>query len=440
MKEKLSTFQIILFVVLGFAIIIGVLIFSFQRSKSSIQTAPVTMWGTLPESIIRELSDKINEANRDSLNLTYIEIPQADFESRLIEALASGTGPDLVVMNDDLLIKHENKLAQIPYESYPQRTFKDTFIQAGDILLRNDGISGLPWIIDPLVLYYNKSILNAEGIAVPPKYWDEILKSVPVLAKTDTSFAITRAVLPFGEFRNVRNVKDMFATLVMQAGNPIVTRNYAPTETFERTEFISTFSDRLGFTLVPAEAALTFFTQFSNPSKASYSWNRALPDSQDMFLSGDLVYYPGFASEYRVLQQKNPNLNFDVTMIPQSRNSTNEKITYGDLYFIGLVKNSPNVASAFGAAYLLTTAQNITLLSDIMKLPPVHRAVLSEQTNNAALQVFNASALIAKPFVDPSAQDTTRIWGSMVESIVSGRSNESDAVLRADSEFEKFLK
>ncbi len=439
MKEKLSTFQIILFVVLGFAILIGVLVFSFQRSKSGNQTANVTMWGMIPDDIVVTLTDKINEVDRDSINLTYTQIPPAEFESKLVEALASGTGPDLVVLNNDLLVKHENKLANITYDFYPQKTFKDTFIGAADILLKIDGISGLPWIVDPLVMYYNRTILNNEGIAVPPKYWDEFLALVPTLVKKDSTFNLSRSAVSFGEFRNVKNAREIFATLVMQAGNPIVSRNFSPSDTFERTSFISTFSDRLGFSLVPAEAALAFFTQFSNPSKTSYSWNRALPNSEDMFLLGDLAFYFGRASEYETLQRKNPNLNFDVAMMPQSR-STDQKTVYADLSFIGLIKNSPNLQAAFNAAFLLTNSQNIKIFSDISNLPPVRRDLLVSKNDNAALQTFYSSALIAQPFIDPSVVDTTRILTDMVESVVSGRTGESESVLRAGSELKNYLK
>ncbi len=439
MKEKLSTFQIILFVVLGFAILIGVLVFSFQRSKSGNQTVNVTMWGMVPNEIIITLTDKMNEAHRDSINLTYTQIPPTEFESKLVEALASGTGPDLVVFNNDLLVKHENKLANITYDFYPQKTFKDTFIGAGDILLKTDGISGLPWIVDPLVMYYNRTILNNEGIAVPPKYWDEFLALVPALVKKDSTFNLSRSAVSFGEFRNVKNAREIFATLVMQAGNPIISRNFSPADTFERTAFISTFSDRLGFSLVPAEAALAFFTQFSNPSKTSYSWNRALPNSEDMFLLGDLAFYFGRASEYETLQRKNPNLNFDVAMMPQSR-STDQKTVYADLSFIGLIKNSPNLQAAFNAAFLLTNSENIKIFSDISNLPPVRRDLLVSRNDNAALQTFYSSALIAQPFVDPSVADTTRILTDMVESVVSGRTGESESVLRAGSELKNYLK
>ena len=439
MKEKISTFQIILFVVLGFAIIIGVLVFSFQKSSSTKQTGPVTMWGTLPSDIVRQLTEKINEAKQDSINLNYVEFTAVEFEQKLIEALASGTGPDMIVINDDLLVEHENKLSTIAYEFYPQKTFKDTFVEAGDVLLKNDGISGLPWIIDPMVMYYNRSILNTEGISLPPKYWSDFLTLVPSLVKKDSSFNLQRAALSLGEFRNVKYAKEIFATMIMQAGNPIITRNYTPADSFERTEFISTFADRLGFSVVPAEAALSYFVQFSNPTKTAYTWNRALPNSEDMFLSGDLVFYFGLASEYQNLQKKNPNLNFDVAIMPQSQ-STGAKITYADLYTIGFIKNSPNLQNAFNVGYMLTSPENVSILSSIMNLPPVRRDLLVNKNDNAALQTFYSSALIAKTFLDPSAQDTTRIWTDMIESVISGRTNENDAILRANAELKKYLK
>ncbi len=43
-----------------------------------------------------------------------------------------------------------------------------------------------------------------------------------------------------------------------------------------------------------------------------------MSDSKNMFLAGDLALYFGFASELDDLKNKNPNLNFDVTLFPQT--------------------------------------------------------------------------------------------------------------------------
>ena len=61
---------------------------------------------------------------------------------------------------------------------------------------------------------------------------------------------------------------------------------------------------------VADETALLFYTDFTNPSKTSYSWNAALPQSFDAFTSGELAAYLGYASEYNSIISRNPNLRF----------------------------------------------------------------------------------------------------------------------------------
>ena len=50
--------------------------------------------------------------------------------------------------------------------------------------------------------------------------------------------------------------------------------------------------------------------------------------------------YFGFASEYPVLQRKNPNLDFDVALIPQDENrpASVQATSYGRINALALVK------------------------------------------------------------------------------------------------------
>lgn len=432
MNDKKSPFQIILFAILVIAIVAGVLIFSMQRQKQTNTNDPVTIWGTLSQDVFSAYLNQINEANRDSIKASYKEFEVDKFETALVEALASGTGPDMVIMKDDWLVRHENKLYTVGYDYLPQKMYKETFIEAGDILLKPNGISGFPFIIDPLVMYYNRATLNSAGISFAPKYWDEFLKVVPGLVRKDSSFNISKSAVALGEFRNIKNAKEILVTLTAQAGNQIVTRNF-DTQNQNVGRFIVNLDGRNGFAVAPADAALNYYTQFSNPSKTLYSWNRALPNSDEMFLSGNLAFYFGLASEYFTIQRKNPNLNYDVAVLPQSR-SSDGKFTYGDLYFIGIINNSKFISSALGAADVLTNSGNLMLLANILNLPPVRRDLLVEQNSNAVLQNFNLSALIAKPFIDPDSAKTTKIFSDMVESYTSGRSLISEAIERAQSE------
>ncbi|HMP67545.1 MAG TPA: extracellular solute-binding protein, partial [Candidatus Paceibacterota bacterium] len=175
MSEKMSPFQIAVFAIAIVIIVGSVIVFSMQRGSASQSKIPIDVWGTISADVFNEFQKRINELERDSLFVNYREISPDQFEAVLVEALASGSGPDAVIMSDDLLIKHENKLFLIDYKFYTQKTFKDNFIESGEILLRENGILGFPLTIDPLVFYWNRTILNNEGISSPPQFWDDLL-------------------------------------------------------------------------------------------------------------------------------------------------------------------------------------------------------------------------------------------------------------------------
>ncbi len=424
------------------AIIAGVLVFSFQRSQMRTETVTVTAWGTIPASIVNSVIRSINEAQRNTISLEYRQFSRNNFESQLVDALASGQGPDLVFMSNDLLVKHENKLYTVGYDFYPQRTFRDNFIEAGDVLTNKDGIVGFPYIIDPLVLYWNRSMLNSAGISEPPAFWDQLLNMTPRLTSIDSNLAVQKASIAMGEFRNIKNAKEIIVSLIIQSGSPVVSRN---TSVHSSDRFVGQLAENFGFSTRPANAALNFYVQFSNPNLSSYSWNRSLPNSEEMFLSGDLAFYVGYASEFRELQQKNPNLNFDVAVIPQSRISVSEsgtvgRRTLGNLSFIGIVNNSNNIPAAFEAVKILTSPENIKILNEFTNLPPVRRDLLSNPSENAILQTFFDSALIAKPFLDPEPTETNNIFSDMIESVTSGRSTVNEAVGRADNQINQLMR
>lgn len=427
MNEKMSTFQIIIFGVLIVSILGGVLIFANQKSSNQERAVPITMWGSVSEELVSAYQNAINDTKDDAIEIVYTEFPEETFESELIEALASGTAPDTAILSDEMILRHENKLFLLNYEFYPQLQFQDAFIQAGEVLLREEGILGFPLTIDPLVMYWNRTILNNEGISEAPEFWDEFLTMVPQVVRRDSASNISRAGIAMGEFTNINNAKELLISMMQQIGNNVVIRDT------ESGKYKSILDQRNGLKFNPAETALNFFTQFSNPTKNVYSWNRALPNSQDMFLSGDLAFYFGFASEREGLIEKNPNLNFSVAPLPQSRTSQT-KSAVGKMNFVSILNQSQNITAALNTLIEITLPENITILSTLNGLPPVRREVLSEVPSLAYQEIFNRSALITETFLDPDSKATDKILQSMVESVVVGRVGASDAVSRAAAE------
>ncbi|MCH7597828.1 extracellular solute-binding protein [Patescibacteria group bacterium] len=430
---KSNIFQLAILAVFAFLAIAGVIFFAFFSSGSKSTTGNVTLWGTLDASIMKEQLEFIRDATEDvEQRITYVEKDPRTYNDDLIEALASGTGPDLFLLAQDDIVRQLNKIFVVSYDTYTERKFKDTFIEVTELYLYPEGIVALPYVIDPLVLYWNRDILSREGIATPPEFWDEFFQLSPKITKRDQASNILRATVALGEFRNVTHAKDIISVLMIQAGNPIVVRT-------EGGDLRNVLTENLGFAIRPAELALRFYTEFSNPIKAVYSWNRALPDSRDAFLADDLAFYFGFASELGDLRRANPNLNFDVAMLPQTRDD-GLRATFGRVQALAITNASRNKKGALLAARLLSSEGSLSNLASLNNLPPVSRRLLAKRPTDDIQPIFFDSALIARAWLDPDKKKSEDIFKDMIESITSGKFRVDKALTDAARELKDLLR
>jgi ABC-type glycerol-3-phosphate transport system substrate-binding protein len=425
-----SNFQIILTGIFIFAIVVGVVVFATSKSRGGAEQAEVVIWGTLPGDLFGEYINKVNLDLAKPLVVTYVEKQEESFDKEFVEALASGGGPDAVILPQDLIVKHENKLLPIPFDVFPEREFKNLFIEEGELYVTPQGIVGLPFSVDPLVMYWNRSLFADAGVPTYPKYWDEFFNLAPKLTKKSNTSVISQSALAFGEFRNVTHAKDILSALIMQAGNPITRRGAGGIE--------STFASQFDLPEAPAAAALIFYTEFSNPIKPTYSWNKALPQSKNAFIAGELATYFGYASEVEDIRAKNPNLNFDVATLPQIR-SLNNKLTYGKMLAFSVTKATADPGNTYGVLQTLLDSNSLTHWIELTGLPPVRRDMYATRPQDSYLSVFYDSALVAKGWLDPERNTTSTIFESVIESILSGRETVYVAVSRANDEIENLL-
>lgn len=430
--KNLSPFQIILLVGSGIIIVIGVLLFAFSKSQTGEEAGTVVVWGTVPAEDFTKLTDYLQNEKKIEQIVEYRYIEPTQFDTVFTNALAEGIGPDLILITDDRLIRHEKKLFQISYEFYPERLFKDTFVEAGEIFTDQNGVFAFPFLIDPVVMYWNRSSFTEKGLSQPPKFWDELLTLAPKLVETEPDLSIKKSAVAMGEYGNINHAKSLVTTLLMQAGNKVIARNINAEA--GKPLFTVILDEKLDYAVSPSQAAINFYTQFANPSRTVYSWNRSMSNSLDAFIAGDVAMYFGFASEFATVREKNPNLNFDVAVVPQSR--TGIRATYGKVLALAIPKTTPNVERAFALVRNLTEPDVSAYYSDSLFLPPVRRDLLARNPTNAFMQTFQESALISKNVYDFNPEQTDDIFKRMIESVVSGRMTTSEAVLRASGEID----
>ncbi len=432
----MNPFRVIVLGVFTFFIIFGVLVFSGfipigqgGAGTSSIG-GTVTIWGTVPRDALGTPFDDFKRTHDPDFVVEYVERRTETFDRDLVEALASGVGPDMILLSQDLIMRHADKILPLPYESMTARQFTDAYIEEGEVYLTPEGILALPFTIDPLVMYWNRDLFSSAGIAAPPQYWDEFFTVAPQLTKTDAAANIAVSAVGLGEYRNIDHAKDILALITIQAGNPIV-------EISPDGAVAVLASDR-GLAVPPAESAARFYTEFSNSAKPFYSWNRSLRGSKDLFIAGDLAVYFGYAGERGEIADRSPHLNFDVALMPQIRDAA-KKSTFGALNGIAVLRVSRNPQTAFYAAFLLTGTDFIAQLAAANGMPAVRRDVLAARPAEPYAQTFRDSALVSTAWLDPDPSATEGIFQELIESIVSGRRRISEAVDRADREISALL-
>lgn len=411
-----KTFQLVVIGVFVVLLILGFLGFSgklpLPTDKKDINYGTVTLWGTLPARAIEPIiAEKVGAYGR--VIIKYVEKNPATFERDFVNALAIQKGPDLILLSQDEIAKNLDKINLIQYSSLTERDFKNLFLQEGEIFLRPEGIVALPFTVDPLIMYWNRDIFTNAGLVTPPSLWKTFYDLAPKVTVRDRSGGISRSFVPFGEYRNVSNAKEILSTLILQAGSPIVElQNGSPVVSLSQQTSVQTDS--------PTISALKFFLEFSKSDKEPYSWNRSLPSSRVMFESGDLAIYFGYASEYQSIKQRNPHLNFDVAVMPQAENAP-VKITFAKMRGIAMVRASTNPQGAFQAVFVLSGKDIVDAVARGAGLPPVRRDLISLRPTDAVQSVFYDSAIISRAWHDPSSSESNILFMNMIDDITSGK-------------------
>lgn len=430
MKDLIhENFQIIILSLFILAALAAVAVFALHETNKS-EAIPATIWGTLSTSEFENATDHLSGKNDSKFIFTYRSIAQSEFDQTLVEALAVDEGPDMILVPHDSLLTHTDKIIPISYETYSARDYIDTFAEAAEVYMYQNGVVAFPLSADPLVMYWNRDIISSAGYSQPPRHWEELATLIQRTTVRRGASDIDRSTIAFGEFNNIENAKDILSLLILQSGNPI-------SRTDPQWGLVSTLNSESG-SVPSAEAAVRFYTQFSDPAKTTYTWNRALPGDRDMFVAGDLALYIGYASEIDEIQRGNPNLNFDVTQVPQSQTGPRDT-TYARILGASILRKSQNRENAYTALLALTTPTSAAQFAHAANVAPVRRDLLSAEQEDAYKSVFYRAAIQSLTWKDPHSSQSRTIFKDMVENVSSGRLRVSEAVERADNDLNALL-
>ncbi|KKW43771.1 MAG: Extracellular solute-binding protein family 1 [Parcubacteria group bacterium GW2011_GWB1_57_6] len=422
---RLSLFQGILLGVFGLGALIGLFVFATYSSNGGRDAVgSVVVWGTLPKDDMRAMFIAVAQTNSVLKDVSYEQKEPATLPSELASAIATGAAPDLVLASQEVLFALTKFITPIGFDTLPPRAFTSTFVQGTEIFTGPDGYYGIPFLVDPLVLFYNRSILSSNGIAKPPATWEAMTGLVPNVAILTPARQITRGLIALGTYGNVHDARGILSALFLQAGAPLSSYSASGAP-------IADLGSMASEGVPPGQAVLGFYTQFADPSKVSYTWNGSLSDSRQMFLVGDLALYLGYSSEARYLRSANPNLNFDVAPLPQPATAATKK-AYGLMYAFMIPRGAKNAAGAYQAAAILSNSTEQVVAADAAGLTPAVLDVLATMPVDPAKAVSYAEALYTEGWLSPAPLDTDAVFSSMIGNVISGRSTPEAALVSAE--------
>lgn len=358
------------------------------------------------------------QAIHPNVSFNYRRLRIDEYEDELIRAFAEGEGPDIFSVHNTWMGEYQNLIAPlpqtltIPYTEVkgtikketiftlreeptirPSQVQKEFIDVVGDDVIRSyrpdpraeaqNRIFGLPMAVDTLSLFYNKDLLNAAGIAEPPRTWTEFQEATIALTRIGSGDQIIQSGVAMGTSRNVERSFDIVSALMMQNGTRMVN---------DRGQ--ATFSDSIDGDTVPGALAMQFYTDFANPLKEVFSWNSAQQNSFEAFINGKAAFFLGYAYHVPFINSRAPKLRYDISELPQIQDG--RVVNYANYWNESVSKATKHVDWAWDFVQFATSEEQVTKYLAATNKPTARRALIKTQIDNATLSSFAAQLLTAK--------------------------------------------
>ncbi|MDP3778545.1 MAG: extracellular solute-binding protein [bacterium] len=373
----------------------------------------LSFWGFDDELILRDIIQNFQK-QFPYITVNYTQLDAQNYEETVVNKIAEGAGPDVFMLANTAFLKNRDKIYPLPekFFSYSARDFAANFVDATylDLVGADGAIYGLPLFIDTPVLFYNKDILNAAGIAQVPSNWEDLAALSRQLTQKNAVGQITKSGLPLGTSRSVDNSFEILSSLMLQEGDSII----------QRTPLTVTLGDG-GF------RALTFYASFASPASPNYSWSDRMPPSLIAFTQNTSAFVIGFQSDIKRIRAGNPHLNFGISPFPQKKQTT-FPVVGGKYFFPTVLKFSKNPVEAWRLVTYMTSQEGAKIYFEKTGRPPVRRDILSSKSPTPELDAFYRQALIAKTWPIPNEKATRSLFQEAVDAVVSGTAQADQAI------------
>lgn len=454
-------------------------LFSGCGTSSAPYTVNLEVWGLYDDSsTFTEIINQYKKINPHVGEIKYRKFTADTYRADVLEALASGQGPDIFLVHNSWVPSFKNKLEPAPKEITNLQELASNFPDAvASDFADNGSIYGYPSSVDSLALYYNKDMLSAVGISRAPETWDEFNEAARRMTAISGEGNILRAGAAMGTARNINRSTDILTMLMMQNGVEMTDKSRTSV-TFDRGTL-----DASGNPVPGGANALAYYTSFArlttdgNKPNPLYTWNPRMADSVEAFAEGKAGMMINYSWQMENIKNANPKLNYAVAPLPQMR--ADKPASYANYWAWTVSKNKlqaqasagqqqaavPNAVRVFEAWEFLRflTVNNkgtVHLTNAISKnsadfsigsfdpaaeylkktgKPAARRDLIEAQKTDPALAPFALGNLIAKTWYQADSDQTEGILSEAIDSVNRGSSSPSEALSLAATRIKNIM-
>ena len=365
---------------------------------------------------VEELNTQIASyvATRPYLKVTVRQLRADELYDRLTEALSEDKGPDLISVHARDLKKFQSKLASMP-PSFVDTTVVNQknivgqvetivntrpvalptafqidreFLQTvkKDVIIDNK-IYGLPLSLDTMAIYYNKDLLDRSQIAEPPITWEQFQDAARKISKFNLETGrLVQSGAALGASGNIIGVDDILYVLFKQSAVDMISR--------DNRAIFNIAPQGLGSGIEsPAMSVMTFYTDFANPTRDTYSWNEIMDDSLESFIQGKTAFFFGYSYHNAQIKSRAPQLNYGI--LPMIQLDPNNPVNVANYWAQCVVGKSKNQNEAWGLINYLTRSSAAEQYLNNTKRPTALRYLIDKQKEDLDLQPFVSQSLIS---------------------------------------------
>jgi multiple sugar transport system substrate-binding protein len=402
-----------------------VVILNLRTKSTSQQSVTLNIWGTDSEKAFGDLANTLNGPGSTGAQIKYTQIDSADYQSKLLSALAAGTGPDIFEIGNHDLGEWQNVIAPVPATlatTFNEVTLQNDFPTVVDQdFVSNGQIYALPLSIDTLAMIYNKDLFDTAGIATVPKTWEGLQSDLAQLRVVNAQGQITQSAAALGGSEaSIADAPDIVFLLMLQNGTQMTSSDGSSV----------IFAGSNGST-TPGLAAFNYYLQFADATSPYYTWNDAQGNDIDSFAQGKTAVIFDYSSALATIKTKAPFLNYGVAAMPQPANAT-VAVNYAKYNGLAVAKYSTNSAAAWNFIIGLTTsAADEKIYTDDMASPPALRTSIAADLTDPTMSVFAQQALTARSWHESNSTQIDSIMNTAILNVLNGAADSTTALSQA---------